>query len=209
MNTGLQDAHNLGWKMAYVLKGVAHQSLLDSYNEERLPYALSLVNNTDKGFEFISGHTWILRNLRSHIILPLFSIAMKYKRPSIGLFKKLSQLFYSYNKSSLSVNKTKYNLKFRAGDRLPFIRSGFYNNFKSSNFYLIYISNNKLTDEEAKPLKELFCSHVDLFEESLTEEWSKLGVTSSLFILVRPDHHILYIGNSISEKQIPKPFNSF
>ena len=38
-NTGVQDAANLAWKMAKVLKGEADESLLDSYEAERLPVA--------------------------------------------------------------------------------------------------------------------------------------------------------------------------
>ncbi|MFF2077194.1 FAD-dependent monooxygenase [Kitasatospora sp. NPDC058162] len=38
MNTGIQDAHNLAWKLAAVLRG-APEALLDSYQEERLPIA--------------------------------------------------------------------------------------------------------------------------------------------------------------------------
>ncbi|MFJ2866701.1 FAD-dependent monooxygenase [Kitasatospora sp. NPDC087314] len=38
MNTGIQDAHNLGWKLAAVLQG-APERLLDSYQAERLPVA--------------------------------------------------------------------------------------------------------------------------------------------------------------------------
>jgi len=34
-NTGVQDAHNLAWKLAYVLKGIAGPELLDSYDAER------------------------------------------------------------------------------------------------------------------------------------------------------------------------------
>ncbi|MGW4203044.1 FAD-dependent oxidoreductase [Streptomyces sp. NPDC004726] len=38
-NTGIQDAHNLAWKLAAVLKGWAGPGLLESYGEERLPVA--------------------------------------------------------------------------------------------------------------------------------------------------------------------------
>ena len=37
MNTGIQDSHNLAWKLAAVVAGRAGQSLLDSYQAERLP----------------------------------------------------------------------------------------------------------------------------------------------------------------------------
>jgi 2-polyprenyl-6-methoxyphenol hydroxylase-like FAD-dependent oxidoreductase len=36
-NTGVQDAHNLAWKLAYVLDGRAGEGLLDTYEQERLP----------------------------------------------------------------------------------------------------------------------------------------------------------------------------
>ncbi|MDJ0346942.1 FAD-dependent monooxygenase [Streptomyces sp. H10-C2] len=38
-NMGIQDAHNLAWKLALVLRGLARPSLLDSYEPERLPVA--------------------------------------------------------------------------------------------------------------------------------------------------------------------------
>ena len=39
MNTGIQDAHNLGWKLALVLSGKADTALLDTYSTERVPVA--------------------------------------------------------------------------------------------------------------------------------------------------------------------------
>ena len=36
-NTGVQDAHNLAWKLAFVLKGIAGPELLDTYDAERRP----------------------------------------------------------------------------------------------------------------------------------------------------------------------------
>ena len=36
-NTGIQDAHNLAWKLAWVLNGTAQPGLLDSYTPERQP----------------------------------------------------------------------------------------------------------------------------------------------------------------------------
>src|SRR5262249_2436071 len=43
-NTGIQDAHNLAWKLAGVLRGWADPALLETYNEERRPVAQA---NTD------------------------------------------------------------------------------------------------------------------------------------------------------------------
>lgn len=41
LNSGVQDAHNLAWKLALVLKGDARDGLLDTYESERRPVALS------------------------------------------------------------------------------------------------------------------------------------------------------------------------
>ncbi|WP_300752099.1 FAD-dependent oxidoreductase [Janthinobacterium sp.] len=46
MNVGMQDAMNLGWKLAGVIKGQAPDSLLDSYHAERHPVGLALQHNT-------------------------------------------------------------------------------------------------------------------------------------------------------------------
>ena len=43
MNTGLQDAHNLGWKLAHVCRGEAGEVLIDSYDAERRPVARHIV----------------------------------------------------------------------------------------------------------------------------------------------------------------------
>jgi 2-polyprenyl-6-methoxyphenol hydroxylase-like FAD-dependent oxidoreductase len=48
MNTGMQDAHNLAWKLALALRGQAPADLLDSYEAERRPVALEVVRLTDR-----------------------------------------------------------------------------------------------------------------------------------------------------------------
>ncbi|HEX8189138.1 MAG TPA: FAD-dependent monooxygenase, partial [Pyrinomonadaceae bacterium] len=55
MNTGIQDAYNLAWKMALVLKGRAGERLLDTYNEERLENAKNLLRTTDRMFQLAAG----------------------------------------------------------------------------------------------------------------------------------------------------------
>ena len=49
-NTGIQDAYNLAWKLAFVLKGWAGAGLLESYSHERAPSAVKLSNGpTSRG----------------------------------------------------------------------------------------------------------------------------------------------------------------
>jgi 3-(3-hydroxy-phenyl)propionate hydroxylase len=46
LNTGVQDAMNLGWKLAQVVKGVSPDSLLDTYHAERHPVGARVLRNT-------------------------------------------------------------------------------------------------------------------------------------------------------------------
>jgi 2-polyprenyl-6-methoxyphenol hydroxylase-like FAD-dependent oxidoreductase len=46
LNTGVQDAVNLGWKLAQVVKGISPDSLLDTYHTERHPVAARVLRNT-------------------------------------------------------------------------------------------------------------------------------------------------------------------
>ena len=46
LNTGVQDAVNLGWKLAQVVKGTSMESLLDTYHAERHPVGARVLRNT-------------------------------------------------------------------------------------------------------------------------------------------------------------------
>ena len=46
LNTGIQDAVNLGWKLAQVIRGASPDALLDSYHNERHPVAARVLRNT-------------------------------------------------------------------------------------------------------------------------------------------------------------------
>ncbi|MGA5193732.1 FAD-dependent monooxygenase [Streptomyces exfoliatus] len=56
MNTGIQDAVNLGWKLAAVVRGTAPEALLDTYHDERHPVGQRLMMNTRaQGLLFLGG----------------------------------------------------------------------------------------------------------------------------------------------------------
>ncbi|MEV5834609.1 rifampin monooxygenase [Nocardia sp. NPDC052112] len=54
LNLGIQDAFNLGWKLAAAIDGWAPKGLLDSYETERHPVAADVLNNTRAQMELIS-----------------------------------------------------------------------------------------------------------------------------------------------------------
>ena len=54
LNTGVQDAHNLAWKLAAVLKGAAGSNLLETYEQERRPVAKANLEHSQRNFENMS-----------------------------------------------------------------------------------------------------------------------------------------------------------
>lgn len=62
LNSGVQDVHNLAWKLAFVLKGLARPDLLDTYEAERHPVAVSNTNWSIGNFDRLSKTAKALRN---------------------------------------------------------------------------------------------------------------------------------------------------
>ncbi|MCX2947897.1 FAD-dependent monooxygenase [Lentzea sp. NEAU-D7] len=57
MNVGIQDAHNLGWKLAAVATGRAGDSLLDTYHAERHPVGAALLEHTRAQTALMTGYS--------------------------------------------------------------------------------------------------------------------------------------------------------
>ena len=66
MNTGLQDAHNLSWKLALVAHGVVGPKLLESYSEERHPVGLDVVGETSRAMDEAVRTGWQRRSGGDH-----------------------------------------------------------------------------------------------------------------------------------------------
>src|SRR5882762_2960425 len=77
MNTGLQDAYNLAWKLALVVKGHADAALLDSYEAERIPVAQRLLATTDRAFMLVVSDRWIAGLFRTRILARIAAFAMR------------------------------------------------------------------------------------------------------------------------------------
>lgn len=56
MNLGMQDAFNLGWKLAMVINGDAKQALLDTYGNERRPVGEQAIGGTESMHDIIMAH---------------------------------------------------------------------------------------------------------------------------------------------------------
>ncbi|WP_437676557.1 FAD-dependent monooxygenase [Sorangium sp. So ce131] len=119
MNTGIQDACNLAWKLAAVAQGRMPAWLLDTYEMERLPVARRLVDSTDRMFGLLAGHGPFGRAVRlvaPTLMARAFGLAAVQRR----ILGFVSQLNIRYRKSPLSVQIGSPPARGpRAGDRAP------------------------------------------------------------------------------------------
>src|SRR5262252_7295077 len=78
MNTGIGDAINLAWKLAAVLKGRASETLLDSYEAERIGFAHRLVATTDQAFTLATSEGGFAAFVRIHLVPIILPALFKF-----------------------------------------------------------------------------------------------------------------------------------
>ncbi|MCQ8784147.1 FAD-dependent monooxygenase [Mangrovibrevibacter kandeliae] len=98
MNTGLQDAANLAWKLAAVLRGAA-PDLLASYDSERRPVGRDVVRTTDAMFEVVAGRTGWEAAARDLFARPAAAALSHLPTVQTAAFRKLAEIDIAYGPS--------------------------------------------------------------------------------------------------------------
>ena len=196
MNTGLQDAYNICWKLAFVLKQWAKPAILDTYNEERLPFARWLMKFTDRGFKIMTSDSrWIIF-LRKYVALRIAGLFLKAPILKRIAFRTLSQTGLSYEDYSLAMNLSSQKLKFKAGDLLPYMRTGDGQSinklFTAPGFHLLHVAPEPFDAIHLKEISSHFPFPTSYVWLPIAPSWKAFGVKKPLLILVRPDNYILF-----------------
>jgi pentachlorophenol monooxygenase len=120
MNTGLADAFNLSWKLAFYLKGFGQGGLLDSYEQERRPVAEKMLYGVDMLSRASLVKLPLLRRSRDSLL------KLAGSRPNISsrILRTASQLDVHYRNSPLVTCGPEADVGWRhqgplPGDRLP------------------------------------------------------------------------------------------
>jgi 2-polyprenyl-6-methoxyphenol hydroxylase-like FAD-dependent oxidoreductase len=121
MNTGIGDAVNLAWKLAAVLKGGARDSLLASYEPERIAFARRLVATTDRIFTLVTRQGFVARVVRTRLVPLIAPLLFRVAPVRRFLFHTVSQIGVNYRHSPLSAGAAG---AVRGGDRLPWVQTG-------------------------------------------------------------------------------------
>lgn len=126
MNTGIGDAINLAWKLAWVVQGRADESILGSYEPERIAFARRLVETTDQAFTAVTSSKPIARFLRLDVVPAVLPWLFSFKPLLRLLYRTVSQTNVNYRGSSLSEGRAG---PVHGGDRLPWVKLDGKSNF--------------------------------------------------------------------------------
>ncbi|MBY8914519.1 FAD-dependent oxidoreductase [Bacillus sp. YC2] len=190
LNTGVQDAYNLGWKLGQVIKG-APESLLESYEAERQPIAARVLR--------------ISNELYSKIEQPLSGLKRGDEERQLGI---------SYYGGPLAPTNSSATKTLHVGDRAPDAPckgpqglSRLFELYQGPHFTLLAFGANaiKTLSELSWPIggAELRCYAVGnglgVDNKRLDDTTGKLssiyGITGDTLVLIRPDG---YIGSIIT-----------
>jgi len=201
MNTGIGDAVNLAWKLAAVLRGRAHASLLDSYEPERIAFARRLVATTDQAFTGVTSSGAISRRVRLNIV-PLFIPAL-FQIAAVRrfMFRTISQTAVNYRGSSLSEGRAG---TIHGGDRLPWVKTGV--NSVEDNFTpLTSLDWQVHVYGEAAPEIRAVCDgrKLPLHVFPWRPEMGRTGLSRNGVYLVRPDGYVALADPQGSATAIP------
>ncbi|HTH58573.1 MAG TPA: FAD-dependent monooxygenase [Paraburkholderia sp.] len=114
MNTGIQEAFNLGWKLARVINGGAPDRLLDTYHAERYPIERIVLRQTSFMTQLVEADHGPLRLLRERVMPVL--VALGPLRDAAR--QAVSELSIQYRRSSLTLERVLDGGP-RAGERAP------------------------------------------------------------------------------------------
>lgn len=197
MNTGIQDGYNLAWKLAMVLKHSAHLSLLNTYNEERLPNAKRLTETTDRMFNLAAGTDWFVSLIRTTIFPPMARYILSIDAIRKRFFIMISQIGISYRDNSLSLHDEDHDFEVKAGDRMPyFVVDGesIFDKLRAPKFHLLSFSDGQTQPDGLQSTDVLDTQTIALYPH-ITEVF---GASKSFSVLLRPDNHIALITKDTS-----------
>jgi 2-polyprenyl-6-methoxyphenol hydroxylase-like FAD-dependent oxidoreductase len=223
MNTGMQDAFNLGWKLAAVYHGISGTTLLDSYEQERLPAIVEAANLSDLSTRLITRQVIehpVLNSLAPKLTNKYF---LKKIAPALhsGIAQKIPLLTAQLSTDKETrVGQYHHELLFLL-DKLPlaaiastssvtfwcFVSRSCINQYGLQS-HALHILREKLQRypecvfiyASATPQEYQPSSTREFFTGISTSE-TEVGISKDI-VLVRPDGLIFYEADLHSEKQI-------
>ncbi|GAA6163614.1 FAD-dependent oxidoreductase [Pelagimonas sp. KU-00592-HH] len=200
-NSGMQDVDNLGWKLGLVMAGKAPESLLDTYNYERIHGADENILNSTRSTDFITPKSNMSTLLRDSVLA--LSEHYEFARPMVNS-GRLS-VPCTYDGSPLnSADALDGPARTRPGSPCPDAPLGddFLLSKLGNEFILLTIDTDapEEFEEDGITVKRLALSTHDDPTMLLKERY--LGDAPSAVYLIRPDQHVAARRATFDENQI-------
>lgn len=172
LNLGVQDAFNLGWKLAAEINGWAPQGLLDSYHEERHPVAAEVLENTRAQIQLMSTEPG------PRAVRRLLAELMEFEEVNHHLIEKITGIAvrYDFGEGHRLLGRRMRDLALKQG-RL---------------YGLMHAGRGLLLDRTGRLSVEGWADRVDHVVDGSEE----LDVPA---VLLRPDGHVAWAGDDRRE----------
>jgi 2-polyprenyl-6-methoxyphenol hydroxylase-like FAD-dependent oxidoreductase len=200
MNTGLQDAANLAWKLILVLKGIAPESLLETYSQEREPVGRKLIHTTDRMFTAVTNsHPWII-HLRDWFFPQAMKMILSSAQARKRAFHFVSQLAIHYHENMFIKDTENSGSDHHwAGKRAPFAETAqgsLFELMKGAKFQILLFNNPDGNGSELQDIGLLYRGLVQIhsFQENNqnAELFKRYSIQGPAVFLVRPDGYIAF-----------------
>ena len=192
MNTGIGDAVNLAWKLAEAVADPGAAAVLDSYEPERMAFALKLVASTDRAFTFVTRDGAIARFVRRRVfplLLPWLTARVSIRRFMFRTFRRPRS---STGRAPLSEGSAG---SIHGGDRLPWVppaSGGTADNFASleSMDWQLHVYG----EAEADLVKACADRRLPLRAFAWRDAMRASGLARNAGYLIRPDGYVAVAG---------------
>jgi hypothetical protein len=187
MNTGIGDAINLAWKLRAVLEGRASDTLLDSYEAERIPFARRLVSTTDRGFTLATAEGKFADFIRTRIVPVVLPAAARFEAWRRWMFRTVSQISINYRAGPLSNGNAG---DVHGGDRLPWVATDGIDNYASLSAmtWQVHVYGSANADLIS------WCARyeIPLHAFAWREHYGDAGLVRDALYLLRPDTYVAF-----------------
>jgi 2-polyprenyl-6-methoxyphenol hydroxylase-like FAD-dependent oxidoreductase len=196
MNTGIMDAHNLGWKLALVVSGQAPGALLDSYGAERGPVAEDVLKLTHTLVRYGTMSHPVKRRVRDIVVPALGRTPVIQRRTA----RRLSHVYVTYPPGPLVRAEGGQGAP-QAGQRMPDlqVRAG---GLATTLHSVLRGGRHVLIVPPAHAASAATDSALRPYRADLAVVTGDIGAGAGRVVLVRPDGHVAARGTPGSMRAI-------
>lgn len=208
MNTGIQDACNLAWKVGLVARRLADETLLESYNRERYPVQVAVIRGTSTFTKVVNVHSKLAQAVRAAVMPLVTGIgAIQHQ-----IFRAISEISVEYEPSDIIEDHGAHHGGPRAGQRAPYApitapdgAGSVFDLLRGANhklivFYAQHVERQRqLAADVAADLRP-HVKLIDLIQMPIPPDGTNhavvdaYGAKDGALFLIRPDGYIAYRG---------------